>query len=600
MKPRAVIDLEIYSNYFLVMFKSMTDGKTKAFEFYDGHSLDKESIETNMKRFCTIGFNSIKFDLPILYLAMSGASNRRLKEAVDNIINKGMPPWVIEDKYKFKVPKTIDHIDLIDIAPGKASLKAYGGRIHAPKLQDLPIGPAASIEPEQRELLRAYCANDLNLTHQLHDILLPQIKLREIMSKEYEQDLRSKSDAQIAEAVIKKEVYKISKKMPQRPAIDAGIEYKYKAPGFIKFKTKNLRNILTTIESSTFIVSEGGKIMLPEELKNFIIKIGKGEYKIGIGGLHSCEKSVSHVAAEGEHIIDRDVTSYYPAIILNCKLFPENVGEDFLTVYSSIVNRRIEAKKKGDKVTADTLKICANGTFGKLGSKWSALYAPDLMIMTTITGQLSLLMLIELLESRKIEVISANTDGVVFKTRDQELVNNIIESWEGITGFNTEETRYQALYSKDVNNYIAIKTDNGAKVKGQYVPPNFMKNPANEIVSEAVVKFLSFGKNIEDTIRGCLDIRKFITLRSVKGGAVFKNEYLGKTVRWYYSTTSKDAIHYKVNGYLVARSEGCTPVMELPESLPDDINYEWYIIEAQSVLADIGWKENENAEKQSI
>ena len=56
-----------------------------------------------------------------------------------------------------------------------------------------------------------------------------------------------------------------------------------------------------------------------------------------------------------------------------------------------------------------------NGTFGKTGSPYSVLFAPEMMIQTTITGQLALLMLIEHLETASISVISANTDGIVIQ-----------------------------------------------------------------------------------------------------------------------------------------------------------------------------------------
>ena len=88
---------------------------------------------------------------------------------------------------------------------GQASLKIYGGRLHAPKMQDLPIEPNALIFPEQRETLRLYCHNDLQVTRILYEELKPQIALREQMSKQYNIDLRSKSDAQIAENIIKHE-----------------------------------------------------------------------------------------------------------------------------------------------------------------------------------------------------------------------------------------------------------------------------------------------------------------------------------------------------------------------------------------------------------
>lgn len=236
-------------------------------------------------------------------------------------------------------------------------------------------------------------------------------------------------------------------------------------------------------------------------------------------------------------------------------------------------------------------KIMTNSSFGKFGNRWSKLYSPGMLINVTLTGQLSLLMLIETLESEGIPVVSANTDGVVIKCpRDKEVLMNLIMwEWEQLTGFETEETRYKALYAKDVNNYIALKGDGKIKLKGLYAPAGLSKNPTNEICVKAVIAYLAKGESVERTIRSCDDIRQFITVRQVKGGAVWNNQYLGRVVRWYYAGLP-GAIHYKVNGYTVARTEGARPVMTLPDSLPKDIDYEWYINEAHSILEDIGVK----------
>ncbi len=108
--------------------------------------------------------------------------------------------------HKLSIPSAFDHIDIINLPIGQASLKIYGGRLHAPKMQDLPIEPSAIITPEQRKTLRLYCHNDLQVTRILYEELKPQIALREQMSKQYGIDLRSNSDAQIAENVIKHEL----------------------------------------------------------------------------------------------------------------------------------------------------------------------------------------------------------------------------------------------------------------------------------------------------------------------------------------------------------------------------------------------------------
>lgn len=173
-----------------------------------------------------------------------------------------------------------------------------------------------------------------------------------------------------------------------------------------------------------------------------------------------------------------------------------------------------------------------------------------------------------------------------------------------------------------MNNYIAVyakpkKPTEPCKTKGAYAKAGFQKNPANEICIDAVIAHITEGKSLYKTIRGCRDIRKFVTVRTVKGGAVWGvkpveferysektgkrlksgtsydmsgDEYLGKAIRWYYSTEAEGAIHYKENGNKVPRSDGAMPLMELPDSFPEDVDYGWYVKEARSILEDIGFE----------
>lgn len=286
------------------------------------------------------------------------------------------------------------------------------------------------------------------------------------------------------------------------------------------------------------------------------------------------------------------------------------------------------------KAEMDGKKVAINGSFGKLGSKWSTLYSPDLMIQVTITGQLALLMLIEAIEAADIQVVSGNTDGIVIKCPKSMIdrLNEIIRWWEKTTGFETEETQYLAVYSRDVNNYVALKPDGKVKLKGAYAEPGLQKNPANQICVEAVVAYLKSGTPVEETILNCDDVTKFVTVRSVTGGAlkvesfievddwvlvedrgtkdnvwqsathpdqtvVRKSRpspvvvtehttYLGKAIRWIYDGNN-GVIVYKKNGNKVPRSEGAMPLMNLPDEFPD-VDYRWYIREAYGILRDIG------------
>jgi hypothetical protein len=281
-----------------------------------------------------------------------------------------------------------------------------------------------------------------------------------------------------------------------------------------------------------------------------------------------------------------------------------------------------------------------NGTFGKLGSKYSIFYAPSELIQVTLTGQLALLMLIEEMERVGIPVVSANTDGLVVDISDEQypLYISVISWWEQLTGFEMETTEFRAIYSRDVNSYVAITTDASHKSKGAYAPPepgpSGWPNPTTQVCVDAVCAYLQHGTPIETTILSCTDVRQFVTIRDVKGGGVWSNTQvavddwvllidtgtaqnvwaaagdptktvkrksrpparmvwvddvrLGRMVRWYYATNGAGTIRYRTSGSTVPKSEGCKPLMELPDTLPVDVNYLWYFAEARSLLNDVG------------
>lgn len=587
-----VIDTECYKNYFLVSFKQLSTGKVRHYEMYPGKALDVLAIAGTLAAHTTISFNGIHYDLLTLTAAVKhGYNNEKLHKLSTRIITTSAKSWEISRDLMLNVPKTWDHIDLFEVAPGRVSLKIYGGRLGAPKLQDLPIDPSDLITEGLRPLMRSYCENDLDTTELLYLKVKKAVDLRVAMSAQYGIDLRSKSDAQIAEAIIKSELTKITgdKYKPIKFKQDA--TFRYRDPEIVDFKSLEIQEVFDRILKTRFELGANGALKLPAWLKSTKIKIGSGAYKMGIGGLHSTE-SAQLIEANGEDLFELDVTSYYPYIILQQKLAPRSMGGEFLKLYQSLVSRRLAAKKSGDKVTADTLKIVLNGSFGKLGSKYSALYAPALLLQTTLTGQLSLLMLIEMLEDAGIRVYSANTDGVVVKVpkdkrRDLETVS---WAWQIETSFPLERTDYRLLASRDVNNYLAIKPDGSVKGKGIFAKTGIAKNPNRSIVFEAVSEFLKTGASIQETIRRSDDLNKFVTVRRVTGGAVWRGERLGKAVRYYSSSEvgAGECIEYLKNSNKVPMSSGCRPAMDIGK-FPEDVDFDKYIEEAFEVLAGVGY-----------
>jgi DNA polymerase elongation subunit (family B) len=591
----AVLDCEVYKNYFLIALKNLHTGKTVLLDVFGEKCSLSESDIKKLKAILTsgttFGFNSKNYDIPVILQALKGKTCLEIYELSKFIVETGSKSWQTLKRYNLKELSRMKHFDIQEPAPAvMISLKLYGGRLHSKKLQDLPIDPHATLTKDQTEILRKYCVNDLDTTIDLYKAIESRIQLRKDMSKEYGVDLLSKSDAQIAEAVIKTELYKkgITRKL-YAPELDENETVRYEVPDFITFKHPRLKELLELIRSTRFELTASGSVKLPETLSKFKLEIGSTKYKIGIGGLHSQEKKQIVKSDNAYMLIDKDVTSYYPSIILNQGLYPKQMTKKFLDVYRSIVERRVQAKRDGNKVVNESLKIVINGSFGKFGSKYSALYSPQLLLQTTITGQLSLLMCIETLEAQSFKVVSANTDGfvtLVERTR-QELYEEICTDWECHTGFNLEANEYKALYSRDVNNYLAHCSNDDLKGKGIFAKESLMKSPQAKITVDAVVQYLVHGTSIEETIKACQDVTKFLSVRTVKGGGVWKGDYLGKVVRWIYSVEG-EPIFYKSNGNKVAKTDGCRPMLDLEESFPVDIDYDRYIEESNKILKDLG------------
>lgn len=657
-----VFDIEIYSNYFLAAFRHLETGRVCYVESDDLGTINGSKLKFIIEKFLTIGFNTIGFDLPICAMAIAGMGLQKLKDATQQIIVYQVPWRDVLKSYKVKQLRDINHIDLIEVAPLRGSLKIYGGRMHCRRMQDLPFHPDVVLSYEQIIITRHYCINDLDNTQLMYDMLKQQIELRVELGNQYGIDLRSKSDAQIAEYVITAEVAKLNGCKPVRPTIAPGTAYRFKTPDYMQyFQTDLLRNTLKIVEDSWFVVAEHGSIEMPPHIADLQININRATYTMGIGGLHSTEKKSSHVAGNGYELHEVDVTSYYPRIILNQKLFPHHLGANFLWVYNSLVEKRLYAKANKLLLIANSLKIVINGSFGKLGSKWSNLYAPDLLVQVTLTGQLTLLLLIEWLELNGIEVVSANTDGIVIKPHvsQVERMKYLIKEWERVTNFEMESDQYTGLYSRDVNSYMAVKTDGSVKTKGAFSNPWgdeklkdksmwLHKNPSAQICVEAFQMLLTKGVPIAETVRRCTDVTKFLSVRTVKGGAVqviettkppahrtkeelvqhagytpfygglwigpnteqssaisldkaydqalsdlatpAKCTYLGKAIRWYYSTAETGELVYALSGNKVPKSDGAQPLMELePGFFPADLDHSWYIKEAEKLLTAVGF-----------
>jgi hypothetical protein len=615
---KVIWDIEVAPNAFLVglLFE---DGSVKQFKAFGKKEKLKDKHIAKLKEIfkenVLVGFNSIKYDSPVMAIMLDGGTCQDAYNASVDLIEQDGKHWHYGTFIK-------SHIDLMEVAFGQASLKLYGARLNTPKLQDLPYDAHEKHTKKMWKAVAKYNVNDLELTKLLYDELLPQLKIRENIGNKYHVNVMSKSDAQIAEAVFKKAL-KLDKKLK----IDKPDEVYYKAPDYVKFKTKELQELKEKFESATYTINKKTGNFNPQEWLKEKVVIAGVEYTIGFGGLHSNEKSTAYVG----RIRNADIASMYPSLIINSGKYPIQLGEKWLELYTNFRDSRMKIKHT-DKDLSAVLKIFLNGSFGKLNSIYSILYAPHLMLDTTITGQLSLLMVIEAMALNDIKVLSANTDGLEYVCKNKK-GEKIIDKLGKKMNLVWEHAQYNALYSRDVNSYIAVY-DEDVKSKGFYADETknpLAKNPQHPIVQEAIRKFLFDGTPMSMTIRGCADVAQFCISRAVTGGALWSNKsypdteeyeeyikrvpfkqnkalekrnenykkefvlaeadkwYIGKTVRFIYVKNGYP-LFYKKSGNTVPLSHGCRPMMQLEKKVPKDLDYEKYIALAEQYLKDLGWE----------
>lgn len=619
-------DIECYPNYFLVAFES--EGVVEAVDTKTKLTKDQcDEIKRLLNRDTIITFNGLKYDMPMITYALHGADVTELHELSGKIINGNLNQWATYRMIGCSEMK-INHVDLIEPSPAvNVGLKLYGTRLSTRKLQDLPYDPMLKLSKVERKKLKKYCENDLVVTHELFTAIRPRLDLRIKLSEKYDMDLNSKSDAQLAEAVLVNALgYK-----GKAPTLDSDYQIKYKCPKHIKFKTPLLKQLRDIMVSTPFKLDKAGKPSIPKELSGYKIQIGTTSYTIGIGGLHSKEKGLWIKGT----MKNADIASMYPSLILNQGLYPKHLGPRFLKEYRNFYETRMASKPLSKSLPAgeerdhhilitESFKVVLNGLYGKFGSKYSKVFSPDLLLQTTLTGQLELLMVIERLELKGISVMSANTDGVEaycptkkMEKKFEKIINKQGKKSNLVYEFGT----YNGLHARDVNNYIA-NYGSYVKAKGVYADPNskenfLRKNTQTPICFEAVREFILNDTPIKKTIKNCKDVKLFLSGRTVAGGGSWGTPifgepiqvigttnkvrtqqvvigweagsvYLGKVVRWYYSTEGH-SIHTNKTGSLVSLSEGCKPMMDLTEEIPSDLDYQWYFDYAQRMLEDLGY-----------
>lgn len=276
-------------------------------------------------------------------------------------------------------------------------------------------------------------------------------------------------------------------------------------------------------------------------------------------------------------------------------------------VFEEVYKKRIAAKKSGDKVTANALKLVLNTCYGATLNKFNPLYDPLMARSVCVSGQLYLLELAEHLykDIPDLKVVALNTDSFTVEFDDSQygVVLEIVHEWEERTGFGLEEDQIETLVQCNVNNYCEV-ANGSVKVKGGYLVRGiapagaFNINCNAVIVATAIREYFVHQTPVEQTINECSDISQFQLI--AKAGTKYRESYLlvdgekrpvQRVNRVYATTDVRYGKLYKVKmaddseAKIGSLPEHClidnSAVDDPHHTSIDQIDKNWYIQQAQ-------------------
>lgn len=619
-----VYDIEVFPNVFHCTVKNTETGELHKFEiscrrnqldelveffhtvntnytFGDLYTTDIK-LDTNIL-FC--GYNNLHYDNAIInyiidyHRLMKYKGYRDICKSIFNL-SKVITTSSEDDNSawrKWKYMVCFDSFDILTMLYSnklRVGLKEIQVTMQYDNVQEFVTDWQADLPEDQIDLMIEYNINDVNSTEELLNRCKKDIDLRIAIEDEYGVRVLSKDGVNIGMKILTQkylektgltwwDIKDLRSPMSVIPLNNVILP-------FIKYDSPILTRVLNDMKSQ--IVSPGRK-----GYENKFVFEGL-QYSVGVGGIHSVNKPEIIIPKEDEMLIDIDVASLYPSMLIEYEFYPKHLGPEFLEVYKQIKDERIEAKHNGNKVKNETLKLALNGLSGNLQNEHNFCYSTFAAMQIRINGQLLLLMLAEKLTQLGCRIVQANTDGlfVLLKKDVYSKVNNVCREWEQLTKLTLEEERFKAMYQYAINDYFAITEDDSVKEKGMFITTvKLGKGLTPKIIPKAVINFFKNGVPVEETIKGCQDIRDF--LMSEKTGKQWHVEYNNKeqqrTNRFYASTNGAYLWKWKGEDTKQYRNmltaSGVTLLNKFDDKPIEErkINYRYYIMEAYKIVREL-------------
>ena len=477
--------------------------------------------------------------------------------------------------------------DLLQLNTSLKTLEAFQG--HNVYESEIDFRIDRKLTPEELNEMIKYNKNDVQETMDLFPMLKGDFDVQVELINEFKLPFASmsKTQSQLVAEIMGAE------------RVDCKDEFNLNFPDYLKH-IKKYAHIVTwfkQFKTTKDFTDDEKKKIYSQKLE---VEVAGVPHTFAWGGLHG---AIPKYYGEG-YYLHIDVNQYYPSLTVGHNYFSRATSEEGKKRYDMMRKESIRLKKFPElKTKRAGYKLCNNKAYGCMKDKYNPLYDPLMANNICVTGQLALLLLIEMIEPH-CQLIQSNTDGLIVKLHsldDYELIDDVCYNWELMThvklGFDPIITK---IYQKDVNNYLFIDEFGKIESKGAYVKE---LNPLDNdlpIVNKALREYMINGTPVETTINNCNELIQFqkIVKLSSKYAHVewYGKKYTNKCFRVFASNVSGHGSICKVkttkkNAEKFANTPKHTFLDNgdiTGKTVPDNLDRQWYIDLAHERLRQFG------------
>lgn len=550
-KTCIVFDIEVLKNVFTCTCKNTDTKQITVFEI-SPRRVDIQGLVTFFyEDYYFVGYNNIHYDNPILnYIIMlynkhyfNSYSTRELTESVFRMSQLVIDKNSDFDLWKeYKYARNFLSIDLLTMLYSKAlrvSLKEMQVTMQYKNVEEFVVDWHQDLPEKDIDRLISYNINDVESTEELLYRCKDLLELRIETEKDFGLPCLSLDRVNLGDRLLQLKVMEktgLNKKQLENmksPADYVDLE-KVIFP-WIKFESPILQKKLTDMKNQ-YNVSPGRK--------GYINTFMFGEMKvtIGVGGIHGDNGTCIIKPNEDELLLDSDVNSLYPSLMRMYHLYPPKLKDVLGQIFPQIIDDRLEFKRTGQKNKNETYKYMLNGVSGKMQDETSWLFSPFTVMQVRINGQLLLLMLAERLLKLGCKLYQINTDGILYKLKKSkyEELQQVLKEWEKLTMLTLETEEFTQFYQLAINDYFGVEPNNKIKKKGFFLTDiELGKGLTPKIIPEAIINYFVHNIPVEDTIKSCKDICKFLQAEKTgKQWTVEYNEQIQQRINRFYVSNS--------------------------------------------------------------